>query len=200
MDEILRIVLPLYLLVIFLLAIVWRSYLVWKRTGLNPFVVGKAGSTLEYIERVYPIPGVLLGVVATVFSLFPGLYHYTAPLFWLEHLFIKIAGLSLLFAALVWIIAAQTQMGSSWRIGIDSANRTDLVSKGLFKVSRNPIFLGMRIALAGFFLTLPNAFTLVALVLGEVLLQLQVRLEEQHLARLHGADYENYQKSVRRWI
>ncbi len=200
MDDVLRIVLPIYLLAIFLIAIVWRSYLVWKRTGLNPFVVGKAGSTLEYVERVYPIPAVLLGLVAIVFSMFPAFYHYTAPLFWLEHLFVKMAGLALLFASLVWIIAAQAEMGASWRIGIDSANRTELVSEGLFKVSRNPIFLGMRVALAGFFLTLPNAFTLLAMVLGDVLLQIQVRLEEQHLTGLHGADYESYQKAVRRWL
>lgn len=200
MDQILRIGLPIYLVAIFLIAIVWRSYLVWKRTGLNPVVVGKPGSTLEYVERVYPLPGVLLGLVATIFSLFPGLYVYTAPLFWLEHLFVQAAGVGLLLASLVWIILAQTQMGASWRIGIDSANRTELVSKGLFTVSRNPIFLGMRIALAGFFLVLPNAFTLVALVLGDVLLQLQVRLEEEHLTRLHGTEYEVYKKSVRRWI
>lgn len=200
MDNILRIVLPGYLLAIFLLAIVWRSYLVWKRTGLNPFVVGKPGSTLEYVERVYPLPGVLLGLVATVYSVFPDIYRYTAPLFWLEHLFVQIAGLALLFASLVWIIVAQAQMGAAWRIGIDSANRTDLVGKGLFKVSRNPIFLGMRLALAGFFLALPNAFTLLAMVLGDVVLQIQVRLEEQHLVGLHGAEYENYQKAVRRWI
>jgi len=200
MDGFLRIVLPVYLLAIFLLAIVWRSYLVWKRTGLNPVVVGKPGSTLEYVERVYPIPGVLLGVVAAVFAVFPGFYHFTAPLFWLEHFFVKIVGLSLLFASLIWIVLAQTQMGASWRIGIDSANRTELVNQGLFKVSRNPIFLGMRVALAGFFLVLPNAFTLVALVLGNVLLQIQVRLEEQHLVGLHGADYDDYKKEVRRWI
>lgn len=200
MDDVLRIVLPIYLLAIFLIAIVWRSYLVWKRTGLNPFVVGKAGSTLEYVERVYPIPGVLLGFAATVFSMFPAFYRYTAQLFWLEYLYVQVVGLVLLFASLVWIIVAQSQMGASWRIGIDSANRTDLVRKGLFKVSRNPIFLGMRVALAGFFLTLPNAFTLVAMVLGDVLLQIQVRLEEQHLTGLHGSDYEFYQKAVRRWI
>lgn len=200
MGEILRIVLPVYLLAIFLLAIVWRSYLVWKRTGLNPFVVGQPGSTLEYVERVYPTPGVLLGLVVTVFSMFPAFYRYTAPLFWLEHFLLQIAGLVLLFASLVWIIVAQAQMGASWRIGIDSANRTDLVSEGMFKISRNPIFLGMRVALAGFFLVLPNAFTLLAMVLGDVLLQIQVRLEEQHLTGLHGADYESYQKTVQRWI
>ena len=75
-----------------------------------------------------------------------------------------------------------------------------LARKGLFNVSRNPIFLGMRASLLGFLLTLPNAFSLASVVLADVLMQIQVRLEEQHLVSEHGADYENYRKQVRRWI
>jgi protein-S-isoprenylcysteine O-methyltransferase Ste14 len=58
-------------------------------------------------------------------------------------------------------------MGASWRIGIDSANATELVSKGLFSVSRNPIFLAIRLALLGFFLVAPNAATLAILAAAE---------------------------------
>jgi protein-S-isoprenylcysteine O-methyltransferase Ste14 len=52
----------------------------------------------------------------------------------------------------------------------------------------------------GFFLTLPNAVTLLALVLGDVLMQIQVRLEEEFLRNSHGEDYEEYCRKVRRWI
>jgi protein-S-isoprenylcysteine O-methyltransferase Ste14 len=75
-----------------------------------------------------------------------------------------------------------------------------LVEKGLFTLSRNPIFFGMRAALFGFFLTLPNAFTLLAIVLADVLMQIQVRLEEEFLQSAHGESYENYCRKVRRWI
>jgi protein-S-isoprenylcysteine O-methyltransferase Ste14 len=34
------------------------------------------------------------------------------------------------------------QMGDSWRIGIDQEQKTSLVRHGVFKLSRNPIFLG----------------------------------------------------------
>ena len=91
-------------------------------------------------------------------------------------------------------------MGTSWRIGIDKENRTELVGKGIFTVSRNPIFLGMRVGLLAIFLIIPSAITLLALVLGDVLLQIQVRLEEEHLRNLHGEAYENYRGQVRRWI
>jgi protein-S-isoprenylcysteine O-methyltransferase Ste14 len=58
----------------------------------------------------------------------------------------------------------------------------------------------MRIMLLGFFLTIPNAITFAILVAGEFLIQIQVRLEEDFLARSHGKSYLAYQKQVRRWL
>lgn len=112
----------------------------------------------------------------------------------------KWVGWFALIAALLWILVAQAQMGASWRIGIDTANRTALVSTGLFSVSRNPIFLATRLALLGFFLVAPNAATLAILTAGEIVIQVQVRLEEQHLLGLHGTAYQNYCSQVPRWF
>jgi protein-S-isoprenylcysteine O-methyltransferase Ste14 len=74
------------------------------------------------------------------------------------------------------------------------------VQGGLFAISRNPIFLAMRVTLLGLFLVLPSAATLSLLVAGEILMQVQVRLEEEHLASLHGAEYAAYCHRVRRWL
>ena len=109
-------------------------------------------------------------------------------------------GVLLLLLSLVWTGVAQSQMGEAWRIGIDTEHRTPLVQKGLFGISRNPIFFGIMVTLLGFFLTLPNAITLLAFVLGAVLMGVQVRLEEEYLNRLHPEDYQAYRRRVRRWI
>jgi protein-S-isoprenylcysteine O-methyltransferase Ste14 len=188
------------LLAFFGTAFLWRSFLVWKRTGINPYVVGKTDKPIDFIENIYPVPVLLLIAVTIVFAFFPNVYQYATPIVWLENLIVKIIGLALMTFALVWTATAQMQMGKSWRIGIDTKNKTDLVEKGLFTVSRNPIFFGMRMALFGFFLTLPNAFTLLAIVLADVLMQIQVRLEEEFLQSAHGESYAEYCKRVRRWI
>jgi protein-S-isoprenylcysteine O-methyltransferase Ste14 len=91
-------------------------------------------------------------------------------------------------------------MRESWRIVIDEEVKTELVRRGVFRLSRNPIFLGMRIMLIGFFLALPNAVTLAMLLVGDALMQIQVRLEEEHLARMHGENYREYQRKTRRWL
>jgi protein-S-isoprenylcysteine O-methyltransferase Ste14 len=109
-------------------------------------------------------------------------------------------GVALLLLSLIWTVLAQAQMGESWRIGIDEAHRTPLVTSGVFGWSRNPIFAGMKITLLGLFLIIPNALTLLVFVMGVVLIQIQVRLEEDFLGKTHGEHYEQYRREVRRWM
>jgi protein-S-isoprenylcysteine O-methyltransferase Ste14 len=49
-------------------------------------------------------------------------------------------------------------------------------------------------------LVLPNAVTLAIWLLGDVMLQIQVLLEEEFLRRAHGDVYQSYTKLVRRWL
>jgi protein-S-isoprenylcysteine O-methyltransferase Ste14 len=200
MDETLRIILPAYLVAYFAVAILWRSIAVWRRTGINPYVMGRSDSAYDYIGVIFKLVFGLLAAAILLFSVFTPFYIYAMPIVWLDFAFIRWTGLILLFVSFAWTALSQVQMGVSWRIGIDKKNRTDLVGKGIFTVSRNPIFLGMRASLLGMFLIIPSAITLLVLVLGDVLLQIQVRLEEEHLGNLHGEAYENYRGQVRRWI
>jgi len=200
MEETLRIILPVYLVVYFAVAFVWRSVVVYRTTGINPYVLGGSDNAYDYIFVVFRLTFLAVVGVIILFSAFSSAYDYTAPIVWLESHVVRGFGLVLLVASLIWTAIAQMQMGKSWRIGIDKKNRTELVEKGLFKVSRNPIFLGMRLALIGFFLTIPNAITLLTMVLGDVLMQIQVRLEEEHLRNLHGENYAEFCRKVRRWI
>jgi protein-S-isoprenylcysteine O-methyltransferase Ste14 len=54
--------------------------------------------------------------------------------------------------------------------------------------------------LVGLFLVTPNALTTLFLVLGYVLIQIQIRLEEEFLTKEHGQAYINYKQKVRRLI
>jgi protein-S-isoprenylcysteine O-methyltransferase Ste14 len=60
--------------------------------------------------------------------------------------------------------------------------------------------LGMMLTLLGLFLVTPNAVTLLVLGLGVVLIQIQVRLEEEFLSNAHAEDYAEYRRGVRRWL
>lgn len=200
MDHMLKYIMPVYLIVYFFFAFFWRTYLIWKRTKKNPYVLGNADNAHDFIGRVFRLVIFGIAVVVLLFSFWSEGYQFLLPIAWLDKLSLKIVGVILLLISLIWILIAQSQMGNSWRIGIDKDNRTNLVSGGIFQVSRNPIFLGMRLSLIGFFLALPNAAMFTILVLGDVLMQIQVRLEEVFLSRTHGEDYESYRRKVRRWL
>ncbi|HRW03509.1 MAG TPA: isoprenylcysteine carboxylmethyltransferase family protein [Caldilineaceae bacterium] len=190
----------IYLLVFFGTAFVWRSYMVWRHTGVNPYKLGNSESAHDFIGRLFRLTNVAVFVVVCTYTFSDTLYSYLVPITWLIHPALVMSGWLLLGIALIWVLIAQLQMGDSWRIGIDSDTQTALIRHGIFARSRNPIFLGMQVMLAGLLLVIPNAATLVTCVLGIVLMQIQVRLEEEHLEQLHGDDYQAYRRQVRRWF
>jgi protein-S-isoprenylcysteine O-methyltransferase Ste14 len=109
-------------------------------------------------------------------------------------------GVVFLLVSLVWTIIAQAQMGEAWRIGVDTEHRTPLIQTGIFRISRNPIYIGVVITLSGLFLIIPNAITLLILVVGIVLIGVQIRLEEEHLGKMYSKQYAEYCGRVRRWL
>lgn len=200
MESLLRYLLPVYLLAYLGIAFFLRSFLVWKRTGVNPYVLGRTDNAHDFVGMLFRVTILAIVIVVILYAASNNAYEYLTPIIWLDQSMLKYAGIFLLAISFVWTLLAQTQMGNSWRIGIDANNKTPLVTRGVFGISRNPIFLGMRVTLFGLFLILPNAVTLTTLVLGDALMQIQVRLEEEHLRQTHGDDYRKYCQRTRRWL
>ena len=195
-----KVFLLIYLLIFFGLAMILPSYRVWKTTGVNPYKLGKSESAHDYVGTLFRLTIFSVALVVIAFAFLPNLYEYLIPISYLSNVTLNTVGQTLLIIAVIWVLIAQVHMQKSWRIGIDEDVKTELIQTGLFKLSRNPIFLGMRIMLLGLFLVLPNAASLVILFVGDLLIQIPVRLEEEFLTRTHGKAYLAYQKQVRRWI
>jgi len=76
-----------------------------------------------------------------------------------------------------------------------------LVTKGLYKFSRNPMYLALLLFLLAWGLWLGNAFnTLLAAGFVSYMNRFQIMHEEKALARRFGKEYQLYYKSVRRWF
>jgi len=200
METFLQTFLILYYVLFLLFAMVLPTYRVWKTTGVNPYKLGASDSAHDYIGKLFRITLIACALLVIAFVFFPAVYGQFPSILLLSHGAIAVFGVSVLIFALVWVLTAQRHMQAAWRIGIDEDVRTELVQRGLFRVSRNPIFLGMRLMLAGLFLVLPNVVMLMIWIVGEILMQIQVRLEEEYLIRVHGESYLIYKKQVHRWI
>ena len=200
MESYIRILLPIYGVVFLFVIFFLRTVLVWKRTGVNAYVLLKNGGAQGVIGRYFKILPYFSGLVIVLYSFYPEHYHLLAPFVWLENQWTLISGVVLLAITMVFIWVSQTQMGNSWRIGVDEDAKTELVTSGVFQISRNPIFLGMKLNSLGLFLIAPNAITLLVLVVGAALIDVQVAMEEKYLEATHGDEYIDYCKQVRRWV
>jgi len=192
--------LPVFLLAYLLITFVLPSIRVYKQTGINPVTFGSSDNAHDYIGSIMKVLTGLLVVAVLLFSLSEKGYSYLGPLLYLETAWVKYTGLLLIHSSLIWIVIAQYNMKQSWRIGIDEKNTTALVTTGLFRVSRNPIFLGMIVSTIGIFLIIPNALTFFAMAATYMIIQIQIRLEEEYLTKQHGSGYKSYKNAVRRLI
>ena len=200
MREMLTLFLPIYFLLFFGFAFLWRTWKTYRLTGVNPYRLLSNPGPEEITSRYFRLLPFLSLLVMVVYLLPEQYYEYLAPLHWLHSEFVQKLAIAIMSAALVIIVVAQGQMGESWRIGVDYDHRTEFVQQGLFRYSRNPIFAGIMLSVIGYFLLLPNAVTLLIMVLDLALIQVQIRLEEQHLAAEHGDVYKSYCNDVRRWV
>lgn len=200
MADFIRFFIPSYFMIFFLVSFVGISYKVAGQIGKNPNVLPKDDSAYGLVGLYFKLILFALFMYTILLLFFPEYMYDAFKINILEYDFFHYMGFVLMIVALVWVILAQLQMKNSWRIGIDSTTKTELVTHGLFRISRNPIFLGMTISLVGFFLVFPTVIAFSFLLMGNVLMQIQIRLEEEYLIKEHGEIYLTYKKRVNRML
>lgn len=78
---------------------------------------------------------------------------------------------------------------------------TKLVTVGIYRLSRNPMYLGLALILYGWIFFQKNWFGLIALILFIVYMnRFQIIPEEKILEAKFGEEYLQYKNKVRRWL
>ena len=181
-----------------LVAGVARSCWQLRRTGDAGLRLagGRVGSARWWANRIGILGVVTVGVAAPLASL-AGL----RALELLNDPAVLWTGVAVTVLGIAATVAAQLAMGVSWRIGVDPAERTSLVTEGPFAVVRNPIFTAVLVTFLGLTLAVPNPISIIGLVVLAVGVELQVRrVEEPHLLHIHGAVYANYAARTGRFL
>ena len=84
---------------------------------------------------------------------------------------------------------------------LNPAKASKLVIVSIYKISRNPMYLGMLFILLAFAIRLGNLFTFPVLILYVwYITTFQIKPEEKVLSKLFGPAYSTYCTKVRRWI
>ena len=117
-----------------------------------------------------------------------------------DNVAIKVGGAALCSVALLLYAIALRDLGKSWRIGIDRKTPGSLVTDGVYRWTRHPIYIAADLLFVGTFLALGRlVFLLLALVLIPLLHHFMLR-EEHFLAELYDDAYRDYCRRVGRYI
>ena len=100
-----------------------------------------------------------------------------------------------LTAAALGLFAKSKTRAEPWRPA------SALVASGLYRRTRNPMYLGMALVSFGAALAFTSMAAILLTILAALILDRTViAREEAYLERRFGADYREYRKRVRRWL
>lgn len=114
---------------------------------------------------------------------------------------VRSIGAAFLVVSIVIVATAARELAKARTTFDVRRTTTALVRSGVFRMSRNPVYLSMM--LLGFavaFLANSLPIALVMFPAGSALCLAIIRPEEQYLEAKFGEDYREYRSTVRRWI
>ena len=187
---------PYCLLALLVLAVFYGIYLVkqWmqKRRGIRTMQIGRRKDARTHtVEMLMGIATV--GIIpAQLLSIGFGWSHLPASA--------RFTGFCVgMLGDLIFLLSVIC-MKDSWRAGIPDSDRTELVTGGIYRYSRNPAFLGFDLMYIGVFLMYCNLLTGMFTVFATVMLHLQILQEERYLTAAFGAEYLDYRHQVLRYL
>jgi protein-S-isoprenylcysteine O-methyltransferase Ste14 len=189
-------------LIVFLIVFFGRT--IWLRiNGTRVFVIGSGKKGFAaFLEKsflvFFPIWLIEIGIHSLHLNI-QFLPLVMVKLFFKNQI-IQFAGAVVIFVGLLVFCLALISFNSSWRVGIDTASPGDLITAGVFSVTRNPIFLSMDLYFLGTFLIYSNLFFLICFVSTALGFQFQIRQEETFLIERYGDNYRKYMAQVSRYI
>jgi len=189
-------------LAMFLLVFVGRTVQLRIGERINPITLslGKRGM-LGVVELALFIE-VNVWALAVVEHALPG---FDAPLpAWFRAQLIRsaacsVAGVCLIVLAFLICLLALHALGSSWRLGIDEKHPGKLVTSGIYRFSRNPIFVFFDLYFISTFLLNGTMLFLLLALFTIANLHYQILQEERFLGQTHGHAYALYRSRTCRY-
>jgi protein-S-isoprenylcysteine O-methyltransferase Ste14 len=141
----------------------------------------------------------------------PSYFNVSVLLLAITHFFIPIAILTYYPWNLIGVIpiifgiylnlAADKQMKEIQTTVKPFEESSHLIEDGVFAFTRNPMYLGMVLILAGIAILLGSLTPLIiCLIFAFLMFRIFIRGEEEMLETIFGQKWLNYKKKVRRWI
>lgn len=164
-----------------------------KQKGIKTDQIGKGKTGLvKVIELTMKVTTICVPIAEAV-SVF---LNTTGLPIWARYCGIVVA----ILGDIIFIISVWT-MRDSWRAGVSKTDKTELVTGGIYQISRNPAFLGFDLVYIGILMMFFNWGLFGVSVLAAMMFHLQiVNVEEDFLMKVFGDEYLAYKKKVNRYL
>jgi protein-S-isoprenylcysteine O-methyltransferase Ste14 len=188
-------------ILVLLITFAWRPWLQHRRHGTWGILLFRADSVGQLVrDAAAALLFILLLGQAIVAAAWPERLSHLMPTDGAIAGLALPLGVALLFGGIVLLVIAQLDLGAAWRIGIEEGAKPGLVTTGLYRFSRNPIFSALLAIVAGYALLVPTRLS-IALLIGTYLgVRAQVLAEEAYLLRAYGDAYRAYARQVGRFL
>lgn len=110
------------------------------------------------------------------------------------------AALASAFVVLILTMICWRKMGRDWRMGIDPAEKNNLIVTGPFARVRHPIYALQQLLAILSAIVVPIPFMAIIAFLEVALLSFEAIREERHLLKVHGDLYRSYMEQTGRFI
>lgn len=180
------------LVLIIFYSIFFIKMLIQKREGIKTRQVGTIKEKRTKIIETLMSVSTLLIVPIQIISIFLD-YNFSSDSLRYIGLLISI------FGNIIFLISVIT-MKNSWRVGISKNDKTKLITNGIYKISRNPAFLGFDLMYIGVALLYSNTFTIIFSLFAITMLHLQILEEEKYLEKSFKEEYISYKNKTNRYL
>ncbi len=127
--------------------------------------------------------------------------HFLMPLAWIIPPFWNLTGLILIASGLILNLSADKAFHQVHTTVKPFEESSSLVTNGVFRISRNPMYLGFALILTGIAILLRTLSPYLVVFASVAFIDKTfVRVEEQMLAEKFGASWKQYQLTTRRWL
>lgn len=164
-----------------------------RRRGVSAMVLGK-GNKPENQKRIEVMLKAATTAMPAIEIASMGWNIMELPWWW------QCTGLGIAGLGVAIFIASMLTMKGNWRAGIPEKKETALVTSGIYRMSRNPAFVGFDLMYLGILAAYPNAWHALAVAGTIYLLHKQILGEEQFMESAFGQEYLDYKKRVRRYM
>jgi protein-S-isoprenylcysteine O-methyltransferase Ste14 len=178
---------PLVMLAVVLLATLVRLIVLRRGAGIQAWAFGPAPAD-KIAGTLFVISLTALGIAAAEGAEGDGI-----------GVGVVAGSIAAIIGAVVTVVA-QIQMGAAWRIGVRQGDASHLIEHGLYRYSRNPIFVGLMLVGLGIAVVSGLWWSWTALAALALSCHLQVMIEEAHMARMFGQAYTAFCRRVPRWV